>query len=543
MQLRKYHLFLLALLSGLLLSLGWLPYGYAPFLFIGFIPLLIIENHIAEHKEQFSGFAVWGYSFIAFLLWNILTTSWVYNSTPAAIAAFLINAILMSFVIHFYHISRLRFFNKGRHLFLFPIYWIAFEYFHLNWDLSWPWLTLGNGFANIPQWIQWYEYTGVLGGSAWILIVNICLFMWLQSFVLRLGKKAKVGKALLCVLLILLPIGLSFYRYNNYTENQKAIEVVVVQPNIDPYSEQYSIAPIEAVDKMLHLAELKCNPETRFVITPESMIQEYLWEEAIPSSPSVQHIQSFLSKYPQMELIAGLSSLSTVSSKEPKDASVREMHQGQLLYRAHNTALFISPTTCNQKYYKSKLTPGVEIMPFANYLPFIKNWAIDLGGTVGSLGTSKERTVFVSQWDSLKVASIICYESIYGDFVRGFVQNGASLLFIITNDGWWGNTQGHIQHAAYARLRAIENRRSIAQSANTGTSCFINQKGEMFRATNYWTSAVIRKNMYVNNKLTFYTRYGDIIGRVCLPTFLLLMLVVLVYGYIIKGKLRTKSIN
>lgn len=543
MQIRKFHLLLLSLLSGLLLSIGWLPYGYAPFLFIGFIPLLLVEDSIARNKEKHGRFAFLAYAFLTFLIWNILTTYWVYNSTPAAIAAFFINATLMSLILHFYHISHTRFFNKGQHLFLLPIYWLAFEYFHLNWDLSWPWLTLGNGFANLPQWVQWYEYTGFLGGSAWILIVNLCLFQWVQTFCLKKSRKTKIGKASLSVLIILLPICLSMLRYGKYKETGKTVEVVVVQPNIDPYSEQYTIAPIEAVDKMIHLAQLKCNPETRFVITPESMIQEYLWEEQIPSSQSIRHIQEFLSKYPQMEMIAGLSSLSIVPKNEPKDPSVRELYNGEIRYRAHNTALFISPTNCNQKYYKSKLTPGVEIMPFANVLPFINDWAIDLGGTVGSLGISKKREVFVSEWDSLKVASIICYESIYGDFVRDFVKNGASLLFIITNDGWWGNTSGHIQHAAYARLRAIENRRDIAQSANTGTSCFINQRGDIFSTTDYWVPAVIRGDMQANNKITFYTQYGDIIGRVCLPTFLLLMLLTIIYGYIGKGKFRNKSID
>tara|TARA_B110000008_G_scaffold98681_1_gene101444 strand:- start:128 stop:421 length:294 start_codon:yes stop_codon:yes gene_type:complete len=58
----------------------------------------------------------------------------------------------------------------------FIVLWISIEYLHLNWDLSWPWLTLGNAFANVPDVVQWYEFTGFLGGSLWVLFINVLLF-------------------------------------------------------------------------------------------------------------------------------------------------------------------------------------------------------------------------------------------------------------------------------------------------------------------------------------------------------------------------------
>jgi apolipoprotein N-acyltransferase len=143
----------------------------------------------------------------------------------------------------------------------------------------------------------------------------------------------------------------------------------------------------------------------------------------------------------------------------------------------------------------------------------LENMAFDLGGTVGSLGTDRERAVFTKPGDSITIAPVICYESVFGSYVTQYIRKGANLIFVITNDGWWGNTPGHRQHFSFSRLRAIETRRSVARSANTGISAFIDQRGDAFQVTNYWEPAVIRQQINANDKLTFYVRYGDYIAR------------------------------
>lgn len=163
-------------------------------------------------------------------------------------------------------------------------------------------------------------------------------------------------------------------------------------------------------------------------------------------------------------------------------------------------------------YHKSKLVPGVERMPFPALLKPLEQFAIDLGGTMGSLGTQNERTVFFSHHHKAAIAPVICYESIYSDYVSDYVDNGANLIFILTNDGWWENTPGHRQHLAYAKLRAIETRREIARCANTGISCFITPYGEIEQATPYWEQAIISKNIIPNNTKTFFVLFGDLIS-------------------------------
>ena len=83
------------------------------------------------------------------------------------------------------------------------------------------------------------------------------------------------------------------------------------------------------------------------------------------------------------------------------------------------------------------------------------------------------------------MAPVICYESVYGEYSTGYIKKGAQAIFIMTNDGWWDNTAGHRQHLYFASLRAIEARRAIARSANTGISAFVNQRGDILQPTRY----------------------------------------------------------
>jgi apolipoprotein N-acyltransferase len=321
------------------------------------------------------------------------------------------------------------------------------------------------------------------------------------------------------------PLIASLFIYNNFEERgDRKIEIVVVQPNIDPWHEQYNICPLEATERMLNLARKKITPNTRLIVTPESMIQEFVWEHRIQYSPSIRMIQNFLMEFDSLELLAGLSTWRVV----PERTHAARV-SGDIYFERHNAALLIGQNSLSQMYYKSKLTPGVEIMPFVSHFPFLEKLALDLGGTIGTLGISQERKVFHSQYGTPPFSAVICYELIFGDFVTGFVRNGAEFLAIMTNEGWWGDTPGHRQIARYTKLRAIETRRDIARSANTGISGFINQRGDFMQATEYWTRDVIVQTIRANDHITFYVRFGDIIGRVAFFSAGLLLLLALVF--------------
>ncbi len=480
---------------------------------------------------------MFGFAYLTFVVWNTLTTWWIWNSTDfGAIMAILLNSLFMTMVFWLFHLTKVKLYQNCKGFFILIFYWMAWEWFHLDWDLSWPWLNLGNAFASKHQWIQWYEYTGTSGGTLWILIVNILIFKIIKA--VReggfSGRRVKIFSAT-AIVLILVPILASKQIYRSYTETGNKVEVVVVQPNFDPYTEQYELSPEKVIERNLSLAEQKISPETKFVVSPESAIQEEIWMEFTDRSPGLNQVKTFVQSHPQLAYVIGASTSSHVPKSMEDDAAARKFRKGEGSYFRHNTAFFVDTAGQLPFYHKSKLTPGVELMPSWRILKPLRSFAIDLGGTVGTLKTDNRRRVFSHQDAETKVSAIICYESIYGEFVTHFVQNGANLLFIITNDGWWGNTPGHRQHLTFARLRAIETRRSIARSANTGISGFVDQRGDLFQATPYNEQAVIKQQLALNNELTFYVKAGDYLSRIAALLSAIFALMALV-KIAIKGK-------
>jgi apolipoprotein N-acyltransferase len=519
---------MLSAISGVLFWLGWPTKPFPFILFFAFIPILYLQEHFQNSSHPRKGGRFFLYSYIALLIWNVLTTYWVYNSTAAGgIFAMVANAFLMNIPLVFYYYTR-KYTSEIPGLISFVIYWMAFEYLHLNWDLSWPWLTLGNSFASTPSFVQWYEYTGVFGGSLWILIANVALY-----YLSRLEGRSRFKMYI--PLLIFLPGIISMFTYRNYKDQGSDIKVLVVQPNIDPYEEKFEggskfISYEEQLKRLLTLSEKKITPDTRYVVWPETALPFGYNEDELDKEEVIDSLKKFVARHPGVSLITGLDCYKLYLDKETRTA--KPTGDNIHFYDSFNAAMQISSDKQVTVYHKSKLVPGVEFVPDI-LAPFV----IDMGGGSGILGSQDERTVFFN--DTKKgVAPIICYESIYGDFVREYIKNGANMIFIITNDGWWGNTQGYLQHLVYGRLRAIETRKSIARAANTGISGFINQRGDILEHSEYWEQSVLSANIKENSIQTFYTKHGDYLGR-----FSLYLSILCIAGTIVLFIRKRKSVN
>ena len=137
---------------------------------------ILFEIEFQTTKNKQSKWIFFGYIYLGLLVWNATTTWWIWNASEGgAVFAILANTLLMTIPFFLYRLARKTVHQKLANI-SFLAFWISFEFVHLNWDLTWPWITLGNGLAMMPNWIQWYEYTGVLGGSVWIVIINLLLF-------------------------------------------------------------------------------------------------------------------------------------------------------------------------------------------------------------------------------------------------------------------------------------------------------------------------------------------------------------------------------
>ncbi len=504
---------LLSILSGVLLSLAWLGFpGWI--LFIAFLPLFYLDYYFVQNKSKYRSVSIWGHAFLAFFIWNIATTWWIMHATLAgAIMAIVTNSFLMSLTFWLAHMARRNFKNNLGYIAV-AVFWITFEYFHFHWDIEWPWLTLGNGFANNIKLIQWYEYTGYLGGSLWILVINILFFRLGINWMNKRSLRESIYPVTVFILLLVVPIGFSFHRYNSYVEKENPKNIVIVQPNIDPYSERYDEeAENEKLRKFIGLAGAKADNETDFIIGPETLFENPgFWQENdLENNTQLKQLSGFLGNYPKAEMVFGVSSYKIYPDKNNAPSTART--KNEITYDMFNTAIFLGSNAQTQIYHKSKLVVGVEKMPFAKYLGFLGDFVINIGGTTNSLGSQNEPSNFTSK-DKTQVAPVICYESVFGEFVTKYIRNGAGLIFIVTNDGWWKNTPGYHQHLSFSRLRAVETRRSIARCANTGISCFINQRGDISQATEWWVPASIKGTLNANDKITFYVRFGDYVARI-----------------------------
>jgi len=530
MQLKKWHLALLALLAGSLLALSWPSRGFPGFLFVAWVPLFFMEQYFLDCKDKNSSWSLFGWAFLAFLIWNTLTTWWIWNSTKiGSIAAVLLNSFFMAVVFDLYHITRRKLWQGQQFGWLILFYWPAWEYLHLNWDFSWPWLSLGNGFASYIKWIQWYEYTGILGGTFWVLVSNLLIFILLKNIFTHTISPFRISILGIAIILwISVPLLISFHKYNTFTDQGPATGVVIVQPNLDPWNEQFEIPVEEVFRRSIDLAIPFLDSSVDFLVAPESLLQENIWQNHPWNAKSIQLLRYFVAQHPDLTVLMGASTFKMYEPGEKLSPTVRKFTDGSGYYDAYNTALVIDTGRELGYYHKSKLVPGPEKLPFPRLTRPIQEVVLNFGGTTGSLGISSERTVFTHRRTGARFNAAICYESVYGEFMTGFIRNGSQLIFVMTNDGWWGNTEGHRQHLTFSSLRAIETRRCIGRAANTGISCFINQKGDILQSIPYWTKGAIKDQLHLNDNLTFYVKYGDYIGRIsALVTILFLFLVFL----------------
>jgi apolipoprotein N-acyltransferase len=509
----KKILLTISVAGGILTGLAWTTWCSGLILLISFVPFLFIENYLYENKSNLHGNSVFVFLFPGFLIANIIALGWVYvASIIAAVFLIIVSAFCMTFVIWLAHIVRLKAGDFSGVLALIA-FWLSLEFLNLSIDPLNPWLNLGNGLAKDIQFIQWYDTTGTAGGTFWILLSNILTIVLIIRMKRNLSGKYLYPLLLLSILVI--PIFVSFIKFKQYTECRNyETEVLIIQPNIDPYSEKFNRPFIEQLETVMKMAESGITDNTKWIIAPETTIDDPINESDIQSNKYIVRIQKLLDSHPAASMIIGATSFTTFDTSLLKtSSSMKKMEKPDLYYELFNSALKIDTGKQVNIYHKSKLVLGVETKFNGFYGKIINRLLPQLGGTQSGYGTQSERTIFEHNGNNQKVASIICYESVFGEFVTQYVRNGAELLFIITNDGWWKNTKGYKQHLFLASLRAIETRRSIARAANTGISCFIDKRGIILSLSNWCEPAILKGSICTGVSVTPYVRYGDYIFR------------------------------
>jgi apolipoprotein N-acyltransferase len=530
--LKRFTNLYIAIGCGLLLYAAWPVSPLTFIIFIAWVPLLWLEAKV-ESRKKFVGLV-----YITMLIWNITTTWWIWNaSPPGAVGAFLANSLLMCFPWLGFKVAKKWLGERIGYIALIA-FWMCFEYIHLqDWGLSWPWLTLGNTFATHPEWVQWYEYTGTSGGTFWILLVNVFLFLHVKN---NFNKQTpKNYKNLLAgIVLLIIPLVISIYP--QYAPMRLAPpppgndNIVIAQPNIDPYEKVSNMTgSFEGqLQQLISLSEQQVDDNTALIIWPETALYmgNGIEETEMKNNLFLNPLWGFLKRHPNASLFTGVESYRMFDSatKYSKEFS------GQY-FESYNGSVVLDSSGAQSFYHKSMLVPGVETLPW--FLKFIDKWFEKFGGTAAGYARQNERTVLTTK-GGYHVAPSICYESIYGEYMSKYIRNGANLICIITNDGWWKKTPGHKQHMNYARLRAIETRTYVARSANTGISCFIDPYGTVINPQPYNTKAAIKLSIPAgNHSKTFFVKHGDVLSKIMVALSMVLL------TWVISLKVRKKFLK
>ncbi|MBR5131541.1 MAG: apolipoprotein N-acyltransferase [Alistipes sp.] len=502
-QLTTKKRFALVLCSALLLSLGWLGFSGVTLL-VALVPLLILSEAYSSSARDWWRMA--GYMALTCLVWHAATVWWVWNATPIGpIAATIIGTWWNMIAFMTFHFVSKRAPRALAYTLLVAL-WIATESLYNSAEvLSFPWLLLGNGFSNDIALVQWYEYTGVFGGTLWVLASNLAIYEILRTKT----KSAKVRAALIALVPMLLSIALFF----GYTPSERTAKVSVIQPNIPCYLDERKAAGKDNALPGVQRLMAQVEEDVAYVVMPESALSYLPHFNSINEDNTEQYkplLTALRGNAPERtKLITGASSMRLYGESAATETA-RE-HNILGYYDLFNSALLVDSEGDIEKiYHKGKLVVGVEAVPMRK---LFKYFEVDLGGISGQLGWGTEHTIFEN--DSVKIGPSICYEGIYGEYFGGFARRGAELMALISNDGWWGNTPGHKRLFDFSRLRAIESRRSIARSANTGISGFISPRGKTIGKRLEWNEeGVLTAELELRNDLTIYTRYGDWVARI-----------------------------
>ena len=526
----------LVMLFAVMMSVPFLVPHTGFLALFGIVPLLCMDRIATLTGKK----RVWIYHYSAFVLWNAITTFWVCNATiGGGIFAVLANSLQMSTIFGLFRLSKKKFTGTLPYIFLM-VTWIAWERFYFDAEISWPWLVLGNSFARTTWAIQWYEFTGSLGGSLWIWLSNLSIFGLLVSLSdgswstwnIKAKSAAVIG---LAALLIAPPVisGVIGKEYKDSMHAEEMLDVLIVQPNIDPYNKFQALtqdqqnAILEGmITKELEYRKNDSTAAPLLVLTPETFTSDIIVGQ-YERSRTWRRFTALLENYPNVNMLFGASAYDYINSQEAPSYTARDLGQG-LWVESHNSALMTDGSRRTEIFHKSKLVVAVEHTPYPRFFCPIDNM---LGGVMGRCVGQDEITLLnVEDIEGHKtpIGCAVCYESVYGEYYTDYIRKGARAMTIITNDAWWGDTPGYRQHLSYASLRAIETRRAIARCANTGISAIISPSGEIMQPTPWWEQAVIKGQIPLRDDITFFVSHGDITGRVCSFIHWLLLLALIV---------------
>jgi apolipoprotein N-acyltransferase len=524
--------------SAILLGISYPPFKIGIFALVGFVPFLILIDRIETYGRFFR------YSYFTFFIFSIITLYWVGGFTHMADPYLMIagGALLLFQPLFFSFVGVIYFFIRKNvplliGVLFFPFVWTTCEWLYALGEFAFPWLTVGNTQTYALNKIQFIDLTGVYGVSFWILTLNILVYFIVKRTD-SLNLKVIWGKNYIIILLILglffLPDVYSIFELKNNYESERQLNIGIIQPNIDPWDKwdgaNTFLGRWHQVDNYLSIIRLHKNDNLDLIVLPETAILLNL-----PTIGAQYNIYKNFIDSSKISIVTGYMKTQYYNELNAPNGS-NNIKGTNTYYNSYNSVLFTQPNQYeSQSYSKMRLVPFAERIPYAKDVTFLiepLRWSVG----ISNWGLGEDSTIFIDSKNNNKFLAMVCYESIFPEFVSSFVKSGAEYMVFITNDSWWGNTSGARQHNQYSVLRAIENRRWVVRCANGGISSFVDPTGKMFDATSMYTQTFIKHIIHPRSELTFYSKHGDWFARICACITGLTLLILL--GYQIQKKVK-----
>ncbi len=509
----------LSMFSGAMLGFSFPPFTFAPLACIGLIPLLLVLDDLEKKPLR------WIY--LAMLVFHLITLNWTggyaHMKDPYMMIA---GAVTMTVHPVFYFLPLGFYFFLTKRLgttfalAALPFLWTAYEYSHTLSEWSFPWVTLGNSQSHDLARIQFIEYTGVIGLSFWILVLNVLGFLLYKSLLINgisFRSRSNVSLVVIILLIYFLPTIHGRIVLSNNSPNPQSsasISVGMIQSNVDPW-DKWSNTGFEILQMYFSMTDslvrLHSSNKPDLILWPETAMPYYLLTQGNRSTLNL--VREKVNEL-GVPILFGLPQAVYYDDTTKAPPSAKRIASTGERYDAYNATAFIQPGVEEIPWYgKMKMVPIAERVPYADafYLFDFLRWGVGIGGW--QIG--RDTVIFQEKKTGTKFSSMICYESVYPEFVASFVKKGAQFIAIVTIDSWWDHMSGAYQHHQYAIFRAIENRRWIARCAVGGFSSYIDPYGNVYDKTELFTKAVLSKTIERRTELTFYTRNGEWLGQLC----------------------------
>jgi apolipoprotein N-acyltransferase len=457
-------------------KIGFLAYG-------ALIPLLIVVEH-AGLKRSFLWSYLTGLVFLGISLFWIRHITWI-----GMVSAVVVLAVF--FALPFLVIGMVRGYGG---LFLFPFAVAGVEWIRSFDQLAFPWMALGNSQTSYPWLIQFADITSVYGVSCWIAFINVIIFL--------LIRRRTLVWAVFLSIFILVPFLYSWMVMRGAECSGREMTVALVQGNVLPDEKWEDDLELWNLDLYMTMTREAMAFKPDLIIWPETAIPFYLLDNRWYRS--YQHtLHAFVDSI-DVPILSGIPSY---------DSSSQEKY--------NSAGLFVPGERKVKRYHKIHLVPCGEAFPMDSLFPKLRD--IDLGQANWEEGTE------VVDFQPPRVPPFnvaICFESIFPDLIRKFIERGSQFIVVITNDVWFGPYASPIQHAMISVMRAIEFHRPVVRCANTGISMIIDPYGRIIKQTKTFERTILTGTITPCSYKSFYLRYGNIFG---LFSFIISLAVVIYY--------------